>query len=65
MTILHLPPVPSRDRKRPLAVVVVTYNSADTLGGLLDTFADGLEGIDDTEVVIADNASSDHSVDLA
>lgn len=65
MTVLSLPPVPSRDRNRPLAVVVVTYNSADTLGGLLDTFADGLEGFDDTEVVIADNASSDNSVELA
>ncbi|RYG48973.1 glycosyltransferase family 2 protein [bacterium] len=65
MTVLHLPPVPSRERSRPLAVVVVTFNSADTLGGLLDTLADGLEGVESTEVVIADNASSDDSVALA
>lgn len=46
-------------------MVVVTFNSADTLGGLLDTLGEGLEGLDDTEVVIADNASSDDSVALA
>jgi N-acetylglucosaminyl-diphospho-decaprenol L-rhamnosyltransferase len=50
---------------RPLAIVAVTYNSADTLGGLLDTLAEGLRGIDDTEVVIADNASADDTVSIA
>jgi len=65
VTVLPVPPVPSRDRNRPLAVVVVTYNSADTLAGLLDTFAAGLEGLDETEVVIADNASADNSVAVA
>lgn len=50
---------------RPLAVVVVTYNSADTLGGLLDTMAIGLEGIEQWEIVVADNASSDRSSELA
>lgn len=47
---------------RPLAVVVVTYNSADMLDGLLDTLAKGLRGVGETEVVIADNASADDSV---
>ena len=47
---------------RKLAVVVVTYNSADTIGGLLDTLEAGLEGLPQTEIVIADNASSDASV---
>ncbi|WDR06227.1 glycosyltransferase family 2 protein [Devosia rhodophyticola] len=55
----------SASDNRPLALVIVTYNSADTLGGLLDTLADGLEGLSNTEVVIADNASSDNSIALA
>ncbi|WDR02941.1 glycosyltransferase family 2 protein [Devosia algicola] len=50
---------------RTLAVVIVTYNSADTLGGLLDTLSTGLEGISQTEIVIADNASSDNSLAIA
>ena len=50
---------------RKLAVVVVTYNSADTIGGLLDTLQAGLEGLSQTEIVIADNASSDASVAIA
>lgn len=50
---------------RALAVVIVTYNSADTLGGLLDTLAEGLEGIARSEIVVVDNASSDDSVSLA
>lgn len=51
--------------ERPLAVVVVTYNSADTLGGLLDTLAEGLEGVPRYEVVVADNASVDDSAAMA
>lgn len=47
---------------RPLAVVVVTYNSNDVIGGLLDSLAEGLEGLERTEIVIADNASVDESV---
>ncbi|ODT82084.1 MAG: glycosyl transferase [Pelagibacterium sp. SCN 64-44] len=46
---------------RKLVVVVVTYNSADTIVGLLDTLHAGLEGLSPTEIVIADNASSDAS----
>jgi GT2 family glycosyltransferase len=53
------------ERAKPLAVVVITYNSADTLDGLLDTLAEGLHGLDRTEVVIADNASADDSVERA
>ncbi|MET3899000.1 N-acetylglucosaminyl-diphospho-decaprenol L-rhamnosyltransferase [Devosia sp. UYZn731] len=63
MTMLNKPNIATRrEHARPLAVIVVTYNSADTLDGLLDTLAEGLRGIDDTEVVIADNASADGSV---
>ncbi|RYE54271.1 MAG: glycosyltransferase, partial [Rhizobiaceae bacterium] len=48
-----------------LAVVVVTYNSARVLGGLLDSLPAGLEGIAKTEVVIVDNNSKDASVAIA
>lgn len=54
-----------RPVKRPLAVVIVTYNSADALGGLLDTLGHGLNGVPFAEVVVADNASSDESVSIA
>lgn len=48
-----------------LAIVIVTYNSADALPGLLDTIAAGLEGVSAPEIIIADNASSDRSVEIA
>lgn len=54
-----------RPPSRPLAVVIVTYNSADMLGGLLDSLGHGLSGISRREIVIADNASSDNSVAIA
>ena len=48
-----------------LSAIVVTYNSADVLPGLLDSFLVGLSGVDRCEVIIVDNASSDESVALA
>lgn len=59
---------PQRDRQdgqTSLAVVIVTYNSADALLPLLDSIPSGLEGVDDFEIVIADNASHDGSAELA
>jgi len=50
---------------RPLAVVIVTYNSADMLSGLLDSLGAGLAGLKETEVIVVDNASSDSSVAIA
>lgn len=50
---------------RPLAVVVVTYNSQDVLPGLLDSLPAGLAGTDRCRVVIVDNDSSDGSVATA
>lgn len=47
---------------RLLAVIVVAYNSDDVLGGLLDSLADGLDGLSRTDIVVADNASVDGSV---
>ena len=51
-------------RANPLAVVVVTFNSADTLPGLLSSLQQGLGDIANCEVVVVDNASTDNSVEL-
>lgn len=56
----HAAPRPSR-----LSVVIVTYNSASVLPGLLDSLPAGLAGIDDFEIVVVDNASGDGSAALA
>ncbi|MBA2954234.1 glycosyltransferase [Nocardioides sp. MAH-18] len=49
-----------------VAVVVITYNSAADLPACLDSLRNGgAEGVDLTDVVVVDNASSDASVELA
>jgi N-acetylglucosaminyl-diphospho-decaprenol L-rhamnosyltransferase len=48
-----------------LSIITVTYNSARVLPGLLDSLSAGLDGIEAFEVVVADNDSSDDSVDIA
>lgn len=48
-----------------VSVVIVTYNSAKVLGGCLDSLSAGLRGVDVTEIVVADNASTDGVVALA
>lgn len=50
---------------RELTVVVVTYNSAPLLPALFASLDEGLAGVDRTEVVVVDNASSDASADVA
>jgi GT2 family glycosyltransferase len=49
----------------PLAVAIVTYNSADVLPGLLSSLEAGLEGIPCFEVIVVDNDSRDDSVDIS
>lgn len=49
----------------PLAVVVVTYNSADVLPGLLDSLEDGLADIAQQRIIIVDNDSADASAIIA
>ncbi|MBD0415664.1 glycosyltransferase family 2 protein [Tianweitania sp. Rool2] len=49
----------------PFAVVVVTYNSAAVLEGLLDSLPSGLAGAGDFTVYIVDNDSHDESVRIA
>lgn len=45
--------------------MVVTYNSARLVDGCLASIADGCRGVTVTEVVVADNASADATVELA
>jgi N-acetylglucosaminyl-diphospho-decaprenol L-rhamnosyltransferase len=51
--------------KSYLAIVVVSYNSALVLPGLLDSLSAGLEGIEKYEIIVADNESADDSVAIA
>ncbi|MBF8192259.1 glycosyltransferase family 2 protein [Nonomuraea sp. K274] len=44
---------------RRVAVVIVTYNSADVLPGCLDSLRPGSAGVRLAQVVVADNASKD------
>ncbi len=49
-----------------VAVVVVTYNSADVLPGCLESLRDcGAEDVELTDVVVVDNASGDSSTEIA
>jgi N-acetylglucosaminyl-diphospho-decaprenol L-rhamnosyltransferase len=48
-----------------IAIVVVTYNSADVLEGCLRSLPDAAQGVTLTDIVVADNASSDDSVRIA
>ncbi|MBP1887291.1 glycosyltransferase family 2 protein [Sinorhizobium mexicanum] len=59
------PAVPEPNEAGSLAVVIVTYNSASVLPGLLDSLPAGLEGIANYQVIVVDNASRDGSADLA
>jgi len=49
---------------QPITVVVVTWNSASVLGGLLDSLPAGMEGTAWT-LVIADNGSADGTLEVA
>lgn len=48
-----------------LSIVIVTYNSAAVLPGLLDSLPEGLERIKNFETIVVDNDSRDASVDIA
>lgn len=51
------------DADRAVGVVVVTWNSAEVLPGLIESLADGMEGLD-WHLVVADNASTDRTLDV-
>jgi GT2 family glycosyltransferase len=48
-----------------LAIIIVTYNSATVLQGLLDSLPAGLDGISKFETIVVDNESRDQSLDVA
>lgn len=48
-----------------LSIIIVTYNSAAVLPGLLDSLPSGLEGIKQFETIVVDNDSHDKTVDIA
>jgi N-acetylglucosaminyl-diphospho-decaprenol L-rhamnosyltransferase len=48
-----------------IAVVIVTYNSANVLADCLAALRDGAEGVDLSDVVVVDNASTDESIRVA
>jgi N-acetylglucosaminyl-diphospho-decaprenol L-rhamnosyltransferase len=48
-----------------LSIVIVSYNSAAVLPGLLDSLPAGLEGVKQFETIVVDNDSADNSVDTA
>lgn len=48
-----------------LSIIIVTYNSASVLPGLLDSLPTGLLGVEDFEVIVVDNDSNDKCVELA
>ncbi len=67
---MNIQNVASRSPKRnsdstPVALVIVTYNSADVLPGLLDSLPDGLADVERCRVLVVDNDSHDRSADLA
>lgn len=48
-----------------IAAVIVTYNSAAVLPGLLDSLSAGFEGVGRHRTIVVDNDSRDDSADLA
>ena len=48
-----------------LTIIIVTYNSAPVLSGLLDSLPAGLEGVKQFQTIVVDNDSHDNSVDIA
>ena len=48
-----------------VCVVIVTYNSASVLSGLLDSIPAGLKDVASYEVIVVDNQSQDHSRQVA
>jgi GT2 family glycosyltransferase len=48
-----------------IAIVIVTHNSADVLAGCLAALPEGAKGVETTDVIVVDNASTDESLRIA
>ena len=48
----------------PLAVIVVTFNSVDVIGGCLDSLTAALAGVERSTVIVVDNQSTDGTCEL-
>ena len=48
-----------------IAVVIVTHNSADVVGGCLASLPEGAKDVELTDVIVVDNASTDESLRIA
>jgi N-acetylglucosaminyl-diphospho-decaprenol L-rhamnosyltransferase len=57
--------MPYRPALPRIAIVIVTYNSADVLPGCLAALIEGAEGVETTDVIVVDNASTDDSLRIA
>jgi GT2 family glycosyltransferase len=57
--------MPGRCKVSRIAVVVVTYNSADVITGCLASLPDGAKDIELADVIVVDNASTDESLRIA
>lgn len=51
------------DRRDTIAVIVVTFNSAPVIGGLIESLGPALEGVD-WHLTVADNDSSDDTIEV-
>jgi len=59
VAVKQFPDADAHRRARPLAVVVVTYQSAAVVEGCLAALPAALEGAGETRVLVVDNASTD------
>ncbi len=59
VAVKQFPVAEPRRLVRPLAVVVVTYQSADVVEGCLAALPQALSGAGESRVVVVDNASTD------
>jgi len=53
------------DHKPAVTVVVVTFNSEDLMPGFFQALPRGLVGVDAAEIVVADNGSTDRSIEIS
>ncbi len=65
MQVRDISHAPGARARTGLSIVIVTYNSAAVLPGLLDSISAGMEGIEQFQTIVVDNDSADSSVNIA